>query len=220
MKPEDVTLEVALKLLSLPRELGCSIPRRASRSWPTTAALGRTSSAATKPARLPAEISPLDVTLEQALELLAQPKKMRRGFGTPKEPLKVLGESPVTKQPVQLLEGRYGLYVADGETNASLPKGSSAEELTLDQALALLAVRAAAGPSKKKKFTRKKAAAPAAKKTTKKAKPPAAATDAAASTDGVVLTTKSKPKTKPKTKKAARKKKPAMDKAAANEEVA
>ncbi len=61
---------------------------------------------------------------EQALELLAQPKKMRRGFGAPKEPLKVFGESPVTKQPVQLLEGRYGLYVTDGEPTPRCPRGA------------------------------------------------------------------------------------------------
>ncbi len=59
-------------------------------------------------------------------------------------------ESPVTKQKVQLLDGRYGPYVTDGETNASLPKDVSADELTHDQALAILAERAAQGPPKKK----------------------------------------------------------------------
>ena len=88
-----------------------------------------------------------DVTFEQAVELLAQPKKQRRGFGAPKEPLKVLGTSPVTKEEVKLLEGRYGPYVADGVTNASLPKQQPIEEATLEQALALLAARAEAGPS-------------------------------------------------------------------------
>ena len=217
MKPEDVTLEVALKLLTLPRELGA----HPETSKPIVAYNGRFGpyiKTGDDTRSLPAEISPLDVTLAQALELLAQPKKMRRGFGAPKEPLRVLGESPVTKQPVQLIEGRYGLYVADSETNASLPKGSSAEELTLDQALALLAVRAAAGPSKKKKFTRKKAAAPAAKKTTKKAKAPAA-TEAATASDGAGA--KAKPKAKPTVKKAAPKKKAAAKKkATASEEVA
>ena len=77
---------------------------------------------------------------------MAQPKKQRRGFGAAKEPLKVLGTSPVTKQEVKLLEGRYGPYVADGVTNASLPKQQVLEEVTLEQALVLLAARAAAGP--------------------------------------------------------------------------
>jgi DNA topoisomerase-1 len=83
------------------------------------------------------------------LEILAQPKAARRGFGAPKEPLKVLEESPVTKQKVQLLEGRYGLYLTDGATNASLPKGMSPDELTQEQAVELLAARAALGPPKK-----------------------------------------------------------------------
>jgi len=123
---------------------------------------------------LPSELSPLDVTLAQAVELLAQPKKMRRGFGAPREPLKTFGESPVTKQTVQLLEGRYGAYVTDGETNASVPKGTSIDELTPELVLRLLADRAAMGPSKKasrKKAAPKKAAAPkrAAKKAVKRA---------------------------------------------------
>ena len=67
-----------------------------------------------------------------------------------KEPLKVLDPSPITKQPVQLLDGRYGLYVTDGVTNASLPKNTTPEEVTIEFALRILAERAAAGPSKKK----------------------------------------------------------------------
>jgi DNA topoisomerase-1 len=112
---------------------------------------------------LPAGLSPIDVTLEQALELLAQPKAMRRGFGAPKEPLKVFDESPVTKQKIQLLEGRYGLYLNDGVTNASLPKGAEPDSLTKEQALELLAARAAMGPAKPKKGARRKG--PPAKKT-------------------------------------------------------
>jgi DNA topoisomerase-1 len=109
---------------------------------------------------LPAEISPLDVTFDQAAHLLAQPKQHGRGRGAAKkEPLKVFEASPVTGEKVQLLDGRYGPYVTDGTTNASVPKGTSVDELTFDEALELLAARAAAGPSKKK----------AAKKATKKA---------------------------------------------------
>ncbi len=77
------------------------------------------------------------------------------------------GESPVTGMKVQLLDGRYGPYVTDGETNASLPKGTSPEELDFNEALNLLAARAAAGGSKKK-TTKKKATAK--KVTTKAAK--------------------------------------------------
>jgi DNA topoisomerase-1 len=78
----------------------------------------------------------------------------------------------VTGKPVQLLDGRYGPYVADGETNASLPKDQKPEELSFEQALNLLADRAALGPPKKRPTRRAKASAPAkksAKKTAKKA---------------------------------------------------
>ena len=176
MEPADVNLEMALKLLQLPREVGL----HPTTSQPVVAYNGRFGpyiKSGDDTRSLPATLSPLEVSLEQALELLAQPKPARRGFGAPREPLKVLGESPVTKQPIQLFDGRYGPYVTDGETNASIPKGVSVEELTVPQALELLATRAAMGPSKSK---RKKKAAPkrAAKKVvrTKTAKPKAAKT--------------------------------------------
>jgi DNA topoisomerase-1 len=133
------------------------------------------------------------------LDLLAQPKKMRRGFGAPKEPLRVLGESPVTKQPVQLLEGRYGLYVADGVSNASLPKGSSVEELTLEQALELLAARAARGPAKKP--TRRRVAAPAAKKSANRSKPSPMRESADTESSAGAVATKAKPKPRKTTRK-------------------
>ncbi len=170
MEPADVNLEVALKLLSLPRNLGehpeskIAVEAFNGRYGPYVKCEKETRS-------LPADVSPLDVTLQQALELLAQPKT-RRGRGAPKEPIKTFDPSPVTEEPIQLLEGRYGPYVADGVTNASLPKGVNPEELTFDQAVQLLADRAARGPAKKKKKkaakkkTAKKKAAK--KKTTKK----------------------------------------------------
>ena len=73
---------------------------------------------------LPADVSPLDVTLEQALELLAAAEGRAARFRRRKEPLKVFDESPVTGSKMQLLDGRYGLYVTDGVTNASVPKGT------------------------------------------------------------------------------------------------
>jgi DNA topoisomerase-1 len=102
---------------------------------------------------LPADVSPLDVTLEQALALLAQPKlRGKRSFGA--AALKSLGDSPVTGKPVELRSGRYGPYVADGTTNASLPKTADPATITLEQALELLAARAAAGPPQKRGFKR------------------------------------------------------------------
>lgn len=171
MQPEDVDLTLALKLLSLPRELGKhpesgeTVVAQTGRFGPYVKCGGETRS-------LPSDLSPLDVTFEQALELLAQPKA-RRGGTRSKEPIKVFDASPVTGQPVKLLEGRYGPYVTDGETNASLPKGTEPAALTFEQALGLLADRAAKGPSKKaprRTATRKKATKKAAAKTTAKKK--------------------------------------------------
>jgi DNA topoisomerase-1 len=169
MRPEDVTLEVALELLSLPRELG---PHPQS-GTPVVAYNGRFGpyvKCGEETRSLPAGMSPINVTLEQALELLAQPKAIRRGFGAPKEPLRVFEESPVTGQKIQLLEGRYGPYLTDGVTNASLPKGMAADALTKQQALELLAARAALGPAKKS-FRRGRAKPKRAAKPAKKALP-------------------------------------------------
>ena len=109
-------------------------------------------------------------------------------------------ESPVTGQKIQLLEGRYGPYLNDGVTNASLPKGTAAETLTKDQALELLATRAAMGPSIKR--GRRGRPAPAAKR----AKAPAASDGLAE--NGAVK----KPARKAAKRKApAKKKKPAVE---------
>ena len=82
-----------------------------------------------------------------------------------REPLKVFEASPVTNNPVQLLSGKYGPYVTDGTTNASLPRGTAPEEVTLEYALNLLKARAEQGPvMRPARRTAKKAAAPKAKK--------------------------------------------------------
>jgi DNA topoisomerase I len=159
MKPADVTFEIALQLLSLPRTLG----EHPVDQQPVLAANGRYGPYirwGNDFRSLPKELSPVEVSLQQALDLLAQPKQ--RGRSAPKEPLKTFEASPVTKQPVKLLEGKYGNYVTDGETNATVPKDVTPDALTLDQALNLLAERAARGPSKKSR--RKPARAAAAPK--------------------------------------------------------
>ena len=92
------------------------------------------------------------------------------GRAAPREPLKTMGESPVTKQPIQVFDGRYGVYLTDGETNASLPQGATPDELTLELALQLLADRAALGGSKKKKKPTRKAPAKAKGKAAPKPK--------------------------------------------------
>jgi len=170
MDADSITLEVALKLLTLPRTLGNHPDEKPPFEGKEVVAhngrFGPYIKCGDETRSLPADLSPLDVTLEKAVELLAQPKQSRRGGGrAPREPLKTFGESPVTEEPVNLFDGRYGPYVTDGTTNASLPKGLSPDELTLERALDLLAVRAAAGPSKRKSSRKK-----ATKKTTAKKK--------------------------------------------------
>ncbi|WP_164102509.1 type I DNA topoisomerase [Candidatus Laterigemmans baculatus] len=163
MNVNELTLEQAVELLRLPRELGV----HPEMQEPVVAKDGRYGPYITcgKETRsLPADLSPLDVTLEQAIELLKQPKTRGRAAAAPKEPLKKFEKpSPVTEKEVKILDGRYGPYVTDGETNASLPKGTEPSGLTFEAALDLLAERAARAPKKK---TKKKAAKKAAPKKT------------------------------------------------------
>jgi DNA topoisomerase-1 len=110
-----------------------------------------------------------EITLEQALALLAQPKQYGRKAAAPKPPLKELGVDPVSGEKMIVKEGRFGPYVTDGTTNASLRKGDTPEDLTDERASDLLAERRARGPAPKK--TAKKAAprkAPAKKAVAKK----------------------------------------------------
>ena len=157
MEPADIGLETALKLLSLPLTLG----EHPESKEPVLASNGRYGpyiKCGSDTRSLPPETSPLEVNFQQALELLAQPKT--RGRAAPREPLKVFEESPITGEVVKLLNGRYGPYLTDGTTNASLPRGTEQETLNFPQALQLLADRAAKGPAtkrKKKKSAKKKA---------------------------------------------------------------
>lgn len=151
MKPEEVNLETALALLSLPRALG-HFPDDGSplAGQPVLAHNGRYGpyvKCASETRSLPAGVSPLDVTLQQAIDLLRQPKPPRRKFGAPREPLRILGTMPGTGAAVSLFEGRYGPYVSDGSTNASVPKDTPLEEVTLEQACHWIEERKAAGPA-------------------------------------------------------------------------
>ena len=112
-----------------------------------------------------------DVTLDQALKILAEPKR-RRGQ-TASAPLRELGVDPVSEKQMVIKDGRFGPYVTDGETNASLRKGDEVDSITDERASELLQIRRDAGPTKKK-ATKKKAAAkkaPAKKKATAKKAP-------------------------------------------------
>lgn len=158
LKPEQVTPEIALGLLSLPRTLGehpesgKKVQAGIGRFGPYVVCDGDFRS-------LPADEDVLTISLERALELLAQPKK-GRGRGSAK-PLRKLGSHPEDGEPVTLHDGPYGLYVKHGKVNASLPKDLSPEAVTLEMALELLAEKEGKGQAK--------ASRPAAAKRAKKA---------------------------------------------------
>ena len=146
MSPETVTLDDAVRLLSLPRTLeapdGEEIVVANGRYGPFIKKGAETRS-------LGSEEQLFTVTTEEALALLAQPKE-RRGRGAPKAPLRDLGPDPASGKPILLKEGRFGPYVTDGETNASLRRGDDPESVTIERAVELLADRRSKGPAPKK----------------------------------------------------------------------
>jgi DNA topoisomerase-1 len=153
MSPQTVTLEDALRLLTLPRVLG------EHEGEPVEALNGRYGPYVKKGKEtrsLETEEQLFDVSLEQALEILAKPKE-RRGRGQAAAPLAELGDDPSSGKPLVVKNGRFGPYVTDGEVNASLKKGDNPETLTIDRAVELLTERRARGPVTPKK-TRKRAA--------------------------------------------------------------
>ncbi len=173
MDLETLTLEQALKLLTLPRVLGETADAEGVVE-PVTAQNGRYGpyvSRLKESRSLESEELLFDITLEQALVLLAEPKKYGRQAAAPKPPLKELGVDPVSGTKMVVKEGRFGPYVTDGETNASLRKGDVPESLTDERASDLLAERRARGPAVKKATKKAPAArkAPAKKAPAKKA---------------------------------------------------
>ena len=165
MTVDDVTLDDALRMFTLPREVGAD-PADGEIITTQNGRYGPYLLKGKDSRTLPDEESIFTLTLEQALELLKQPK-MRRGRGQAAGPLKVVGSDPSTGKEVVVREGRFGIYITDGETNASLRGGDSVENISIERASDLLAERRAAGPSVKpaKRATAKKATA---KKTTTK----------------------------------------------------
>ena len=172
-KPEDLTLDDALGLLRLPRLLG-----EHPDSGRVQAGLGRfgpyvvwDKGKGEKDYRsLKGDDDVLAVGLSRALELLAMPKRGRGG----RTALKDLGKPEGSEETIQVYDGPYGLYVKQGKVNASLPEGKGADDVTLEEAVELLAAKASAKKSSRKTTAAKKAPAKkaAAKKTAAK-KPPA-----------------------------------------------
>jgi len=172
MDLSTLTLEQAISLLSLPRTVGVD----PELNLPIEARNGKFGPYLTrgKDSRsLTSEEEIFTINLEQALAIYAQPK-IRRG-AQPKAPLKELGIDPNSEAAITLREGRFGLYVTDGTTNASLRSGDSIETIDHERAVELLSIRRAAGPAKKRtkktvKKAVKKTAKPAKKTPAKKAK--------------------------------------------------
>ncbi|MFF3612732.1 type I DNA topoisomerase [Streptomyces sp. NPDC002580] len=165
MALDTVTLDDALKLMSLPRVVGAD-----AEGVEITAQNGRYGpylKKGTDSRSLTAEDQLFTITLEEALEIYSQPKQ--RGRAAAKPPLKELGEDPVSGKPVVVKDGRFGPYVTDGETNATLRSDDSVEAITPERGYELLAEKRAKGPAKKtvKKAAAKKA--PAKKAPAKKA---------------------------------------------------
>jgi DNA topoisomerase-1 len=176
VKPEEMKLEDALGLLRLPRHLG-----EHPEGGKVQAGLGRfgpyvvhDKGKGEKDYRsIKAEDDVLVIGLSRALELLAQPKRGRGG----RTALKDLGTPEGADEAIQLFDGPYGLYVKQGKVNASLPEGTTADTLTLEQAVGLLAAKAASSPSRSRSGT--KAAKAAAGAGGSAPKPRAAAAKAA-----------------------------------------
>ena len=158
MSLDTVTLEDALRLLSLPRVVGVD-PSDGQEISALNGRYGPYLKKGNDSRSLESEEQMFTVTLEEALTLFAAPKR-GRGRGAAAPPLREIGVDPATEKPIVLKEGRYGPYLTDGEVNVSLPKGETVEGVTLERAAELLADKRAKGPSKPRK---------AAKKATKKA---------------------------------------------------
>jgi DNA topoisomerase-1 len=158
---DSLDLDWALKLLSLPRTVG-SHPETGN---PITASIGRYGPYLAhdgKYARLRSTAEVFETGMNAAVVKLAEAAASAgKGRGA-QEPLKQLGKHPRTELEIRLMEGRYGPYVTDGTTNATLPRTIEPDQLTLEEAAQLLDERAAKGPAKKK--GRAKAKKPAKKK--------------------------------------------------------
>jgi DNA topoisomerase-1 len=151
MNPESVTLDDAIRLLSLPRVVGVDggeeVLAMNGRYGPFIKRGDETRS-------LESEEQIFTIDLDQALALLAAPKT-RRGRGAAKPPLRELGQDPSSGRSVVVKDGRFGPYVTDGETNASLRGGDAVESLTLERAVELLAERRSREPARRRPRGRK-----------------------------------------------------------------
>ncbi|TPG31209.1 type I DNA topoisomerase [Mycolicibacterium hodleri] len=162
MDLETVTLDDALKLLSLPRVVGTD-PTNNEEITAQNGRYGPYLKRGTDSRSLANEDQMFTITLDEALKIYSEPKRRgRQGAATP--PLRELGNDPVSEKPMVIKDGRFGPYVTDGETNASLRKGDDVMSITDGRASELLADRRARGPVKKKAPVKKAAKKSPAKK--------------------------------------------------------
>ncbi|MBV8349097.1 MAG: DNA topoisomerase I, partial [Mycolicibacterium sp.] len=169
MDLKTVTLNDALRLLSLPRQVGVD-PNTGEEITAQNGRYGPYLMRGNDSRSLATEEQMFAITLEEALKIYSEPKRRgRQAASLP--PLRELGPDPATGKPMVIKDGRFGPYVTDGETNASLRKGDDVLSITEERAAELLADRRARGPVKRtaKKGTRKGAAKAGAKKAAKKA---------------------------------------------------
>ncbi len=181
-KVEDITLEKALMLLSLPRKVGLH-PEDGQMIEAGLGRFGPYVRCDKTWANLPTIEDVFEVGLNRAVALIAEKRaNPRAGRGQGPKPLKELGNHPSTGEAVAVMDGRYGPYVKSGKVNANIPKGKSPGDVTLEEALALLAEREAKGGGKpaRKKAAPKKEKAAAAKPAKKSAAKKPAAKKAAA----------------------------------------
>ena len=185
MDPAEVSLEDAVRLLTLPRSLGEDPEADGEEITALNGRYGPYVKRGTDSRSLASEEELFTVTLAQAQELFRQPRPRGRARAAAAPPLAELGVDPNSDKPMVVKSGRFGPYVTDGETNATLRSGDAAETLTAERAIELLADKRARGPAPAKKAAPRKAPArkPAAKKPpAKKAGAKAPAKKAAAGT--------------------------------------
>ncbi len=196
MTPDELTFDQAKAILSLPRELG---PHPEDKEM-VLAGVGRFGPYVrhgSKYKSIPADESVLEIGMNRAVALLAEAKATGRGRAAIK-PLRVVGNHPADNAPIEIYDGRYGMYVKHGGINATVPTDLKPEDLTVEQAVSLLAERAAKGGGKKPKIVRTKKATPAPANDAGE-KPKAAKKKAAPKKKTVKAKAKAKAKDEPET---------------------
>ncbi|MFL0564323.1 type I DNA topoisomerase [Microbacterium sp. 179-I 1D1 NHS] len=159
MSPETIDLETALKLLSLPREVGVD-PESGTVITAQNGPYGPYIKKGTDSRSIASEDMIFDITLEQALEIYSQPKYANRAATS----LKEFEADPVSGKPIRIKDGRFGAYVTDGTTNVTIPRGQTADDITFEVAVQMLADKRAKGPAPKRTTRKTAARKPAAKK--------------------------------------------------------